>query len=191
MGRTAAVFLALAVAAAAEPVTVLLEWTEGLAGLEPARVQIPLSKTPPPGIRIPKHRDDSRYARLPLPGPKLWLVVRSLDFRIDLDLDGDLADESLRMFKDSGRDVKMVLPLAGEPAPRPVRFTLRHSFGDEQLGFELQMCRAGLVELGGRARRAVMLDTDADFRADRLFLDLDGDDVVEPVTGRFRLAERR
>jgi len=143
----------------------LLGWEEGAGGTRRVRAGDP----PRHGVLVPA---GARYAVFPF-GRKLELRVAVWDdgFAADVDFDADLKEEKKRPW---GR--LRVVPAPDEPGGVPLRLARA---GDEVVLTALA-ARAGAVVAGGRRRRAVWVDADADWIPEALRLDLDGDAEAAP-----------
>ena len=103
---------------------------------------------------------------------------------VDLDRDGDLADETSTTWWGPGqtgtRTESVLVAYDGESEAVPVRFQRAASDAADKVRIMPWVHRRGRVVLGGRLRLVALLDNRADLRFDdpeqaHLFVDVDGD----------------
>ncbi len=165
MRNIAVLGLLVATLFAEEPDAVaLLGWEEGRGATRTAAVL-----SPPGRVVMP---EGARYAEFPFGRKlKLRLAVWRTGFAADIDFDGDLAEEKRYAW---GR-VRVRVP-APDEAARVAMLIMRRSA--DKVALTPLHVRAGDVVVGGQLRRAVWTDRDADWIAETLQLDFDGDGTL-------------
>lgn len=184
--RRAAALLLLAAAAGAQT----LAWKRAAQDwYEPK--ELTLLAEPPKGVA--SAGEGLFYFAGPCADQRLLLALspEAHALRVDLDFDGDLADEAPVEMVEEGIWRRSVVEM---DVPEPVAFSFfRRANGPrDRLWLAILAHREGTVVVEGRARRVLLLDHDQDLRfdgaEDRTLVDIDGDGLVNRHSDDERVA---
>ena len=182
MKRSITVLLLLAAASAAAPETIVLGWSQDW-GAQYKSSRHSTTKSPPDGVNAPDG-EGIRYVAIDLEPNRVLLVAVQPGHEpprawIDLDLDGQLANETpiefdidntraMAEFRIAWRDSK-------DSAPHSVSAAIGFDgdLSDGLIHFQLRGHRQAQVVFGGRLRRVAVVDG-------QIHVDLDGDGWITP-----------
>lgn len=190
-------------AAPPEVVEATLEWEPSPIGPQTV-MTLPLSPQAPEGVTLPTDLVEARYARIRWgSGPGLAFAVDVSPSRprlwVDTDLNGSLLDEARSEWTRGpaawtrSETVRVLYEGEGPPEEVPIRLEHPLAWEPDKVRIVPDGHRAGTVVLAGRVRRVALADRNADLRfddaeRDRLYLDLDGDGLLNVAeTGHERI----